>query len=106
MDFDAGRISRRVKPLLRRFLRQPWSPNTEIFQLAVGVTARGQYLVQMAPIHADVVDGSAEAEGGEVPASLAEKGGEPRLSISPAAIGKGRWWIAPRPIVWPSIGTL
>src|SRR5438309_5030777 len=28
------------------------------------------------------------------------------LLISPEAIGNGRWWIAPRPLAWPSIGTL
>src|SRR5205823_7855007 len=52
-------------------------PNTEIFQLAISLAAGGQYLVQVAPIHADVVDGAAGAEGGEVPAGLAEKGSEP-----------------------------
>ena len=81
-------------------------PDTEVLELAIGVAAGGQQLAEMAPIHADEVDRAIGAEGREVLGSLAEKGSEGALSISPEAIGKGRWWIAPRPLAWPSIGTL
>jgi hypothetical protein len=37
---------------------------------------------------------------------LAEEGGERCLVHLARGHRKGRWWIAPRPLAWPSIGTL
>jgi len=49
-------------------------PDAEIFK-AIDFPAGGQQLVQVSPIHADIVEGSIEAEGGEVSTSLSEKSG-------------------------------
>src|ERR1700730_11830910 len=51
-------------------------PNTEVFQLAVGLSSSRQQLVEMAPVHTDVVQRAVEAERGEGAKSLAEKGSE------------------------------
>jgi hypothetical protein len=51
-------------------------PDTEVFQLAIGVATGGQQLFDMAPVHADEVQRTVNAECGEVAESLAEKGCE------------------------------
>jgi hypothetical protein len=51
-------------------------PNADIFELAIGFSAGGQQFVEVAPVHADVVQRSAGAEGGKVAAGPAEKSGE------------------------------
>jgi hypothetical protein len=51
-------------------------PHTDVLQLVIGLAAGSQQLAEMAPIHADEVDGSVGAGRGEVSTSLAEKGGE------------------------------
>ena len=51
-------------------------PDTEVFQLATSSAASGQQLCNVPPIHADVVQGSLNAECRKVAETVAEKGGE------------------------------
>src|SRR5205085_1538398 len=51
-------------------------PNTEVLQLVVGGSAGRQQLLEMAPVHADEVQRTADAECHEVAESLAKKAGE------------------------------
>jgi hypothetical protein len=50
-------------------------PDAEVFQLAIGVAAGGQQLVDMAPVHADVLQRAVNAECREVAERLTQKGG-------------------------------
>ena len=51
-------------------------PDAEVLQFAIGFGSGGQQLVEMAPVHADVVQRTGGTEGGKVVAGLGEKGGE------------------------------
>src|ERR1700738_1629931 len=51
-------------------------PDAEVFQFAIGFRTCGQQLVEVAPVHADVVQRPSCTEGGQVPQSLTKKGGE------------------------------
>src|SRR3984893_5740459 len=51
-------------------------PDAEVFQLAIDAVSGGHQLLDVAPVHADEVQGAVTAECREVPESLAEKGGE------------------------------
>src|SRR6202045_2364308 len=51
-------------------------PDAEIFQLAIDVVSGGHQLFDVAPVHADEVQGAVTAECREVSESLAEKGNE------------------------------
>src|SRR5215813_8231661 len=51
-------------------------PDAEVFRRAISIAAGGQQLWDVAPIHADVVQGPLTAECRKVAESVAEKGGE------------------------------
>src|SRR5438045_9476885 len=51
-------------------------PDDEIFQLGVDLAAAGHDLLDVTPIHADVVQRAIDAEFGKVPEGGAQKGGE------------------------------
>ena len=53
-----------------------FGPDAEVLQFAVGFGTCGQQLFDMAPVHANVVQRASCTEGGHVPQSLTEKGGE------------------------------
>src|SRR5205823_3167290 len=65
-----------LAPIKRTHRGTALDPDNQVFQLAIGLAAGGQQLLEVAPVHAEVVQRAVEAECGEVAASLAEKGGE------------------------------
>jgi hypothetical protein len=51
-------------------------PDADVFELVIRLAAGGQQLFDMAPVHADEMDGAINAKGREVAESFAEKSGE------------------------------
>ena len=51
-------------------------PDTEVFELAIGFPARRQHLIEMAPIHADVMQRRLATERGKVAAGSGQKSRE------------------------------
>jgi hypothetical protein len=51
-------------------------PNAQILELSIGISAGGQHLLEVAPVHADVVERPGGTECGKVTAGSSEKGGE------------------------------
>ena len=75
-----------------------FDPDTQILELAIGLAAGGQQFIEMAPIHADVVQRPGGTEGDEIAETRARKAVNSALLISPEAIGNGRWCTEPRPL--------
>jgi len=51
-------------------------PDADVFELVIRLAAGGQQLFDVAPVHADEMDGAVNAKGRQVAESFAEKSGE------------------------------
>src|SRR5439155_22143548 len=79
-------------------------PDAEVLELGFSFSASGEQLGHVPPIHAEIEESAADAEGGVVPQAPGKKTEKAGGLISLSAIAKERWWICPSPVAWPSIG--